>query len=259
MSHYHDYDQEESKVPHDPEKLEAADIKAASPALRWLDNFWYHYKWTFLITVFFVSVGIVCLVQFLSRPKYDTSLAYATHYRMNNQERAEFEALLNRLCPEDFDGNGEKNVNMMVYQIYSDEEFESEVEAYAQRGEVFQINTKYNQDEYNNFNTFTMTGETSVYIISPHLYSLLRDGERLKPLSEVYPDGNLPKGAMADGFGIRLSDTDFYKYHPEAQVIPDTAILCLHRPTLAGRGQDADLYAHDVAYFRALADFEVQE
>ena len=95
--------------------------------------------------------------------------------------------------------------------------------------------------------------------VKTSLYSLLRDGERLKPLSEVYPDGNLPKGAMADGFGIRLSDTDFYKYHPEAQVIPDTAILCLHRPTLAGRGQDADLYAHDVAYFRALADFEVQE
>ena len=259
MSAYPYQDQDEQNLPNDPDKLEAADIKTASPALRWLDNFWYHYKWTFLITIFFISVGVVCLVQFLTRPKYDTSVAYATHYRMNNEQRAEFEALLNRFCPEDFDGDGEKNVNMMVYQIYSDEEYESEVEAYRERGDEFQLNTKYNQDEYNNFNSFTMTGETSVYIISPSLYALLRDGERLKPLSELYPDGYLPKGALADGFGIQLSETDFYKYNPAAQAIPNTAILCLHRPTLAGRGKNEELYGRDVAYFRALAEFEVKE
>ena len=258
-------DQEMQNNRQDNDKLEAGDVVAASPALRWLDNFWYHNKWTFIIVVFFVAVGIVCLVQFLSRPKYDTSLAYATHYRMNNQERADFEALLDRFCPEDFNGDGEKKVNLMVYQIYSDAEYESESEAYAaetnENGDpnAFYINKKYNQDEYNNFNTFTLTGETSVYIISPHLYNLLKDGDRLKPLSEVYTDGKLPQGAMSDGFGIALSETDFYKYNPAAQSIPDTAILCLHRPTLAGRGRDAELYAEDVAYFRAIADFEVKE
>lgn len=241
------------------DKLEAGDIVAASPALRWLDNFWYHYKWTFLMTVFFVLVGIICLIQIFTRPKYDTSLAYATHYRMNNEERADFEALLNNLCPEDFDGNGEENVNLVVYQYYSDSEYESEVEHFKSKGEVFEINKKYNIDEYNNFNTFTLTGETSVYILSPYLYNLLMTADRLKPLSEVYSDGNLPKGAMEDGFGIMLSETDFYKYNPAAQSIPDTAILCLHRPTLAGRGKNEKLYGDDVAFFRAIADFEVKE
>jgi hypothetical protein len=183
----------------------------------------------------------------------------ATHYRMDKAQRSDFEALLNRICPEDFDGNGEKNVNLMFYQVYSDEEIESEVEAYKERGDEFQINTKYNIDEYNNFNSFTMTGETSVYIISPYLYGLLVQGNRLKPLSEVYTDGSLPKGALPDGIGIQLSETDFYKYNPAAQVIPDTAILCFHRPTLAGRGKNAELYGNDMAYFRAIADFEVKE
>lgn len=257
MSAYNHHDFENR--PKDPDKLEAGDVVAASPLLRWLDNFWYHYKWTFLITVFFVVIGIICLVQFIERPRYDTSLAYATHYRMNNEERADFEALLNRICPEDFNKDGETKVNLVVYQYYSDEEYESDVAYYAEQDEVFQINKKYNQDEYNNFNSFTLTGETSVYIISPYLYNLLMTADRLKPLSEVYTDGNLPEGAMADGFGIQLSETDFYKYNPAAQSIPDTAILCLHRPTLAGRGRDADLYADDIAYFRAIADFEVKE
>ena len=259
MSERQNYQQDETTRPQDPDKLEAGDITTASPALRWLDNFWYHNKWTFIIVVFFVAVGIICLVQFLSRPEYDTSLVYATHYRMNNEERADFEALLDRICPEDFDGNGEKNVNLVVYQYYSDLEYESEVERFEAESDEFQLNKQYNNDEYNNFNTYTMTGETSVYIISPALYALLMEADRLKPLSEIYPDGNLPKGAMADGYGIALKDTDFYQYNPAAQVLPDTAIICLHRPTLAGRGRNEALYADDMAYFRAIADFTVKE
>ena len=253
----------ESPPPND--KLEAGDIVAASPALRWLDNFWYHYKWTFIIVVFFIFIGIVCLVQFLTRPSYDTSLVYAAAYRMNNEERAEFEDLLNRFCPSDFNEDDEKRVNLVVYQIYSEAEYESESEAYAaetnEDGEpnAFHINRQYNSDEYKNLNSYTLTGETSVYILSPYLYGTLMESERLKPLSEIYTDGNLPQGAMADGFGIRLSETDFYKYNPAAQVLPENAIICLHRPTLAGRGKNAELYADDVAFFKAIVDFNVKE
>lgn len=265
MSAYNESNQNSDPRPDANDKLEAAEITAASPVLRWLDNFWYHNKWTVIIVTFFVTIGIICLIQFIERPQYDTSLAYATHYRMNNAERADFEALLNRICPEDFDKNGEKSVNIVVYQVYSEEEYEAESEAYAaetnENGEpnAFYLNRKYNSDEYKNFNSFTMTGETSIYIISPYLYNLLMTADRLKPLAEVYTDGNLPKGAMADGFGIQLSETDFYKYNPAARAIPETAILCLHRPTLAGRGRNAELYGDDVDFFRAIADFEAKE
>ena len=123
----------------------------------------------------------------------------------------------------------------------------------------FQINRQYNMNEYKNFSQYTMTGESSVYILSPYLYSILRDAHRLKPLSEVYPDGNLPEGALEDGFGIALKDTDFYKYNPAAQVLPDNVILCLHLPTVGGRSKNEARYAEDTAFFKAIADFEVKE
>ena len=104
-----------------------------------------------------------------------------------------------------------------------------------------------------------MTGETSVYILSPYMYGLLMEANRLKPLSEIYTDGKLPAGALADGFGVALSETDFYRYNPAAQVLPDTAIICLHRPTLAGRGLDEELYGADMAFFQSIVDFEVKE
>ena len=145
------------------------------------------------------------------------------------------------------------------------EEYESAREEYAamtnEEGETdsFHINRQYNVKEYQNFSQFTMTGETSVYILSPYLYSILRDAHRLKPLSEVYTDGTLPEGAMPDGFGIALKDTDFYKYNPAAQIYPENAILCLHKPTISGRSKNEARYAEDVAFFKAIADFEVRE
>ena len=255
----------EQNPQNDSDKLEAGDIVAASPALRWLDNFWYHHKWTVIIVAFFVAVAVVGIVQMVNRPQYDTSVCLASPYKMNKEERAELEKLMTRICPEDFNGNGEKLINIVEYQIYSEEEFESEAERYEamtdEEGnpDQFQINRKFNSDEYKNFSNFTMTGETSVYILSPYLYGILRDADRLKPLSEVYTDGTLPAGALSDGFGIALKDTDFYKYNPAAQVYPENAILCLHKPTLAGRSKNEARYAEDVAFFKAIADFEVRE
>ena len=255
----------EQNPQNDSDKPEARDIMESSPALRWLDNFWYHYKWTVIIVAFFVSVAVIGIVQMVNRPNYDTSVCLASPYKMNKEERADMEALFRKICPEDFNGDGEKLVNLVEYQIYSEEEFESEADRYEAmtdengNSDQFQINRKFNSDEYKNFSNFTMTGETSVYVLSPYLYDLLVSAERLKPLSEVYTDGTLPAGALPDGFGIALKDTDFYKYNPAAQIYPENAILCLHKPTISGRSKNEARYAEDMAFFKAIADFEVRE
>ena len=273
MSNYHVNYRENPIEPPEPEqepqgdgdKLQPGEITAASPFLRKLDNFWYHNKWTVIVVAFFVTVAVVGLVQMVNRPRYDTSVCLASPYKMNKEERAAMEDLFERICPGDFNGNGEKLVNLVEYQIYSEEEFESEADRYEamtdENGnpDQFQINRKFNSDEYKNFSNFTMTGETSVYILSPYLYDLLVSAERLKPLSEVYTNGDLPTGALSDGFGIALKDTDFYKYNPAAQIYPENAILCLHKPTISGRSKNEARYAEDMAFFKAIADFEVRE
>ena len=257
--------EQESGLNEAGDKLKAGDITAASPTLRWLDNFWYHNKWTVIAVSFFVTVAIICLVQFISRPDYDSSVVFASPYRMNKEERAGFEKLLTRICPEDLNDDGEKLINIVEYQVYSEEEYDSAREEYAamtnEEGETdsFQINRQYNTSEYTNFSQYTMTGESSVYILSPYLYGILLEADRLKPLAEIYAGEELPAGTMSDGYGIALKDTDFYKYNPEAQVLPENAILCFHLPTVGGRSKNPELYADDMAFFKAIADFEVKE
>ncbi len=241
----------------DSDKLEAGSIVEASPTLKRLDNFWYHYKWTVIVVTFFVAVGVIGLVQLLTRPNYDTSVAIACPYRMNNEERTDFEALMEKFTA-DYTDDGEKSVNLVIYQIYSEAEYLAEKESIeAVETGHFAINRQYNLEEYNNFNRFTMTGETSVYLISSYLYETLRQADRLKPLAEIYADGTLPVGAREDGYGINFSETDLYKYNPAAQVLPEGLILCVHRPTLSGAAGDEATYANEIAFFRALADYQV--
>lgn len=256
-------DQNFSPTPQD-DKPEAVSLTETSTAIRKLDNFWYHYKWPVIVTVFFAAVLVIGVVQFFTRPQYDSFITIATHYRMNSAEYADFEALITNVLPEDFDGNGEKSINIIIYQYYSEEEIEEARAEYARPNEYgetdrFQINLQYNSTEYKNFNDHTITGETSVYIISPALYQRLLENDRLMPLAELYPDGELPEGARSDGVGINLKSTDFYRYNAAAQVIPDTAILCLHRPTVGGRSSNKTTYEHEKEFFRAIADYQVIE
>ncbi len=247
-------------IPESDEKLEAAPLTQNSKLLRKLDNFWYHYKWTVIVVAFFVSVGVVCLVQFFTRPEYDTSIVMTTSYRMNSAEYSEFEKLIQTLLPSDFNGDGEKRVNVIVYQYYSPAEIEAEEEAAAEREtDSFVYNSQYNNSELSAFTNLTMTGEVSVCIVSPDVYARLLEKDRLLPLSTLYADDAMPDGVRADGKGIDLRFTDFYRANACVSVLPDTSILCLLRPTVSGNSSQDENYEMEKSFFCAIAEFSAGE
>lgn len=242
------------------DKLEAVSLTESSKTLRKLDNFWYHYKWTVIVVTFFVTVGIICFVQFFSRPKYDTSIAIATSYRMKEDEYEAFEALVEELLPDDFDGNKKKNVNVIMYQYYSPAEIEQErAEAALRETDAFIINQQYNNSELGAFTNLTMTGETSVCVVSPDIYAQLIEKKRLLPISDLYGADTLPAGVRDDGRGIDLQKTDLYKYNPAMQVLPENSILCILYPSVSGHSSHEENYKQEQLFFRALADFDVED
>lgn len=243
------------------EKLEAGSLTENSPALRWLDNFWYHHKWKVIIATFFVIVAVVCTVQFITRPVYDSSVVIASPYQMSKAERADFEALLKTVC-EDFDENRKINVNITDYCIYvTDEEIESDEKIFSTPEDPYRVDLAANASRKSNFYNFIKTGETSVCILSRELYTELMSNSKplMKPLSEIYTDGNLPAASLKDGYGVKLAETDFYKYSPAAQFIPDDAVICVLNPVIFGRNSKGDYHARDIAFFRAIVDFAVSE
>ena len=93
------------------DKIEAGDINIAekSKFFKWLDNFWYHYKWTLLIAVFFIVVLVVGLVQLFSKTESDATVMYAGPYQLSNDEINAIRNDLTSLLPYDFNGD-EKNI-----------------------------------------------------------------------------------------------------------------------------------------------------
>ena len=97
------------------DKIEAGDINIAekSKFFKWLDNFWYHYKWTLLIAVFFIVVLVVGLVQLFSKTESDATVMYAGPYQLSNDEINAIRNDLTSLLPYDFNGDEKK-----IYYIY---------------------------------------------------------------------------------------------------------------------------------------------
>lgn len=254
--------QSENRNLQDPrdEKPEAELHLEQSPFLKWLDNYWYHYKWRTIIIGFFVLVGIVLIVQLVNRPKYDVTLVCGSTYRMNASEHVAFEKAVEKFIPEDFDGDGEKSANILVYEIFSDSEYLEELSKAEAESAEFAINAKYNADELQNFSQYSMLGESYVFLVSEYLYDQLRSNDRLLPIKDMYGDEPLPEGVTEDGYGVYIKDTHFYQYTPDIQAMPDDLILCiLRKAAFKDSDSDQEKYARYEAFFRSIADYRVKE
>ncbi len=244
------------------EKCEAADISLSSSSrfLRWLDNFWYHHKWKVVIISFIAIVVIVGVVQMATKTRYDTTVTVAVNAPFYAENVRGLESALVEILPEDLNGDSEKNVQLSYYKIYSEAEMKAanEAETDAAGNPVIYVDEAYNKSQLSSFNSYLITGECTVMILSDYMYKDLV-GRRtedilLKPLSEIYGE-SLPEGSMPDGYGVRLGDTKAYKFFEELKFLPEDSVICIMRPFAMGGSSNEETYKNSLDYFRAIVDF----
>lgn len=252
------------------EKLNGADIKVEGRFLRWLENYWYHYKWPTVIVSFFVIVLLVCTLQMCTKETEDISVVYAGPVQLSSSEMGAMESVLNFIMPKDFDGSGQKASAFINYQIYSEEQIknaqsnrEEEIEenlgndgAHTAPDEApAQINRHYNTTNYNNFFKYIQTGESSICFLDPSIYEELK-GERLMKLSDVlgYETEN-----SFDGYGIKLSELGIYEAYAAVRMLPDDTVVCILKPLVMGKSSKEEMYAREKDMFRAVVEFKNDE
>ena len=222
------------------------DFTSESKVLRWWDNYWYHYKWHTIIGLFFVFVIVFCVVQTLYDPKDDILLAYCGPKGFQAEEMEDLREAMNRIMPEDFDGNGEKYAEVVRYQVFSEEELLADKEANDGKGTV---NLAYNAKQLSDFNSFMSFGEASVYLVSEHIYGLIKDRGVLKPLSDAL--GSVPDTAY-DEYAIRLKDTPYYAMEPALRMLPEDTLVCITAPYQLGSSSDPEVYQRSLQMFKAI-------
>jgi hypothetical protein len=225
-------------------KNSQGDILVQSPILKWLDNFWYHYKWHTVAVLFITFVLVVCITQCARKEKHDVVVMYAGPYLYSGEEMLTVKEELNKAVPGDFNGDGKKNAGLVTYQVMTDEQL------LAYKEQAGSVDTSYFTAQTSNCNNYLLTGECGILLIDRSLFEQLRDAERLRNLSEVFPA--LPSSAI-DEYGIDFSATSLSENSEQLSKLPKDTVLCLLRPYVVGDISKSEIYSQIVNTFVQMA------
>jgi hypothetical protein len=233
------------------EKIAGAEIKVQGRFLKWLDNYWYHYKWVTIVVAFFIIVFSVCTLQMCSKEKNDLIIVYAGEAFVSSEKAESIKSVINAVMPEDFDGDGTKRANLVTYEIHSADqikEIEAQTDANGGRGYV---DRSYNSSNYDNFCNYMQTGDASVCLLEPWLFEELKAANRVMSVSDVL--GYIPDGS--DGYGVRLGDLEIYESYAVLKTLPEDTVVCLLRPLVVGNSSDEKYYDREREMFSAIIKF----
>ena len=254
-------DLEREKIDADEIRIE---IETKNPFLSKLSNFWYYHKWKVIIGMFFAIVFGVGFFQMFTREDVDEIVALAAPVYLEEQQRANIAEVLSHQLPREEDG-GLRTMDIYDYAVYSEDEMEeaNHAETDAEGHYITYIDRAFNMSEKQSYDQYVFsTGECSVLIVSEYLYYELAAKEMDKEqgkdirltMGEIFGE-ELPAGVMPDGCGIRLADTEIYKYYEELQVLPEDTVICVLRPRIIGASWNKERHAKSVEFFKNIVTF----
>lgn len=230
------------------EKEYTEGIQVQSKSLKWLDNFWYHYKWHTLITLFFVIVFTVCTFQMCTQKTSDILVMYAGSESLDESERSNITKVFEYLVEGE-----EYSVDINSYNILSEDEIKDMSAETDANGDPVFVNRAFYNEEYQTYRTYLGTGESSVMILSPWAYEEIAV-EALRPVSEL--TDKVSADALAGEYGVILGKLDIYEKYEALQVLPEDTVICLRRPnSIMGKNSKEKNYAKEEELFCAIVEY----
>ena len=213
-----------------------------SPALKWLDNFWYHYKWHTLIALFLVLTVTICSVQACNKKGYDVYIMYAGVHdveRTASGSVSEYETLLQNFkrITDDHDGDGERSPSFLPL-------FLPEIEEINGRDDRFEVNTNVVADNAEIFRQNIIYSDYYICLLSKSVYETYRvtaGVEIFVPLADYVGDAEVTYYAPD---AVLLRSTAFGAL-PALADFPEDTVICLRILSEVGaaKGKNRETYA----------------
>ena len=229
---------------------------------KWLDNFWYHYKWIFLVVLLFTVFIIVSIIQMLGREDIDMYVMYAGPEVITVQNATYIEKAFEGVTPEDLTGDGEVTVSLRDLAILSKEEMEERNKAAEEKegqtdGVANAIIVSHMSQNLQTFNQEILGGDSVICLLSPYTYSIVREADGFMPISDIL--GYTPDG-LYDECGIYLSETEFGRFNEGLYTLPEDTILCIRRLSsmafLKGANKTEEAHDYCVEKFKAIIEWK---
>ena len=228
-------------------------IEVQSPALKKLDNFWYHYKWHTLAIAFFVIVFAVCTLQMCTKENNDMLVLYAGPEALDQSEIDNITSVFEHIMSEE--GYA---VGITAYNVLSEDEIKALEAETDEEGKPRFVNRAFYTEEYKNYGNYRMTGESSIMLLTPWLYEELAANDRLRPISELADA--IREDALVGEYGVELGKTDLYEKYEVLKCLPEDTVICLAQPNWGmGKNSREKHYAKEEALFCAILAYENTE
>ena len=197
-------------------------------------------------------------MQACSNGKPDITILYAGTFPSADSSVPEMAKAFEAALPEDYNGDGKKDVSLAMLTVYSEEQIKALEKDKSENAP--QIDRNRNATEYQKFQNLIVSGEYYVCLLDPWLFDTVNKDGMFMPLSEVL--GYELVDAVNE-YAVKLSDTEFGRYYEALGLLPEDTYLCIRAPgavqEMIGKGKNSKSYERAVATVKAIIEFEAPE
>ena len=224
----------------------------------WLENFWYHYKWHTIVSVFLLTVVTVITVQMCTRTTYDAYIVYAGNYEIKKSTpgaSSPYSEALKSLgrVTEDFNGDGEKNVSFSNLFVVN----EAEKDKLLEGTNNLEVNETLVREDTDTLESLIVYSDYYVFFLSERLfkeYEAIGEGVMFVPVDE-FIDPELDYEYASQGrTGVYLRSLGFGEL-PTFCDMPHDTVVCLRYMNEFKKKQSADKYEESKTIFENILTY----
>lgn len=197
---------------------------------KWIENFWYYYKWFFLLGVVVVTFVTICTIQYLTKSDADCGILIVSAKTIRENTCQNILNQAEEFIP-DVNGDGKKSVTIDAITLHSDLSI-------LDRGEREQA-----REDYKHYSDEILAGEACILLLDEYYFAELSDNGNLVNLHAVF--SKLPETALNE-YGVLLKNTPLYLLDGFSD-LPDDLILCLKYAPVLSDSDDSKRVDMDIA------------
>lgn len=196
---------------------------------KWLENYWYHYKWATIISAFFITVAVICIVQIASKKNYNIYIRYVGDSVITGTQYDDMTGALEKIVS----GDKKNSVNFAQVAYISDEDnpYKNEKNAVARET----LSSMLVQPYY-------------IYIMDLTAYNDYKDSGVFAPLSSIFEED--VTDISYDEYALYLSKTEFLKNAPGMEWVEEDTVIVIkivpYDSVFTGKKSKSELASFDI-------------
>lgn len=227
---------------------------------KWLDNYWYHYKWQTLMVLLFAVFLVIATGQLVTRPKLDINVLYTGPHVFGSSEIHSVEDAFEKVMSGDYNGDGTRGVGLTDISLMTEEQIVKAKTEAVSAGGTLVVNANAMRETERKFNLEISSGDSVICLLDPYWYVEVKAASGFLPLSEAL--GYKPEFAL-DDYGVRLRDTEFGQFFTVFSELPEDTVLCIRRLSTVSifKGMESEKKRYDwhLSMFRDVFAFTFPE